>query len=55
MEITGDGKSEEYIAPVDPLLFNCFYYLTCPEKVAHNFEDNFDPTWGSTYTEGCNK
>ena len=55
MEFTDDGKSEEYIPPVDPLLFNCFYYLIYPEKGARTFEDNFDPTWGSTYTEGYNK
>ena len=55
MEFIDDGKSKEYIPPVDPLLFNCFYYLICPEKDSRTFKDNFDPTWGSTYTEGYNK
>ena len=55
IEFTDIGKLEEYILPVDPLLFDCFYYLICPEKDAPTFEDNFDPTWGSTYTEGYNK
>ena len=55
IEFTDDSKSEEHIPLVDPLLLNCFYYLICPEKDARTFEDNFDPTWGSTYTERFNK
>ena len=55
IEFTGHGKSEEYIPPVDPLLFNCFYYLVYLEKDAQISDDHFDPTWWSTYTEGYNK
>ena len=55
IEFTDDGKSDEYIPPFDRLLFNCIYYLICPEKDARTFRNNFDPTWGSTYTEGYNK
>ena len=55
IELTDDRKSEGYIPLVDPLLFNCFYYLIWPEKDAQILEENFDPTGASAYTEGYNK
>ena len=55
LKFTDESSQKEFIPSVDPLLFNSFYYMICPEKDAKIFEDNFDPTWGTAYVEGYSK
>ena len=46
---------DSFIPPVDPLLFNFLFYITCSDKDAKRFQSSFDPTWEKIFVESYTK
>ena len=48
------GHGDVVIPGVDPLLFNTFYFITCNDQQARDFQFCF-PGWDQLYLENYNK